>query len=58
MPILDQALHAARTFKPLSESAVADLLARTSKAAGEGKWELYKTTEHFDSTERNPQWLG
>lgn len=58
MPILEQALTAARTFRPLSEPEVAALLAKTAKAAARGGYELYKTTDHFDSTAHNPQWLG
>jgi aryl-alcohol dehydrogenase-like predicted oxidoreductase len=58
LPVLEQALHAARTFRPLSEAAVAGLLVRTAEAAREGKYELYKTTHHFDGTYQNPQWLG
>lgn len=58
MPILDQALKAARTFKPLSPAQVASLLSRTKEAAANGKYELFKTTPHFDGTIANPQWLG
>jgi len=58
LPVLEQALHAARTFRPLSDAAVAALLERTAHAAGDGKYELYKTTRHFDGTYQNPQWLG
>lgn len=58
LPILEQALTAARTFKPLSEPEVAALLAKTAKVAMQGQYELYKTTDHFDSTAHNPQWLG
>ena len=57
-PILEQALTAARTFRPLSEAEVAALLAKTAKAAAQGRYELYKTSDHFDSTAHNPQWLG
>src|SRR5277367_2472993 len=56
--ILDQALEAARTFKPLSEAQVKALLARTATAASEGKFELFKTTPHYDGTAANPKWLG
>jgi aryl-alcohol dehydrogenase-like predicted oxidoreductase len=56
--ILDQALEAARTFKPLSHAEVASLLERTRPAALEGKYELYKTTPRFDGTAHNPQYLG
>jgi aryl-alcohol dehydrogenase-like predicted oxidoreductase len=57
MAILEQALTAARTFKPLSGPEVAALLAKTQKAAAAGKYELYKSTDHFDGTVHNPQWL-
>jgi predicted aldo/keto reductase-like oxidoreductase len=58
MPILDQAIEAARAFKPMSKAEVAALLARTAQAASTGKYELFKTTVRFDSTAKNPQWLG
>jgi predicted aldo/keto reductase-like oxidoreductase len=56
--ILDQALQAARSFKPMSESEVSALLAKTAEVAQAGKYELYKTSHHFDGTVANPQWLG
>jgi uncharacterized protein len=34
------------------------LLDRTEVAASEGKFELFKTTSHFDGTAQNPKWLG
>lgn len=55
---LNQALEAVRTFKPLSEAQVADLLERTLAASQNGKFELYKTTSHFDGTAHNPEVLG
>jgi predicted aldo/keto reductase-like oxidoreductase len=58
MEILESSLQAARTFKPMSESAVAALLARTSEVAKNGQYEGYKTTNSFDGTVNNPQWLG
>jgi predicted aldo/keto reductase-like oxidoreductase len=58
MPILEQALHAARSFQPMDTSQVAALLAKTSKAAEAGQFELYKTSHQFDGTYANPQWLG
>ncbi len=58
LPILEQALTAARIFRPLGEAEVAALLAKTARAAERGRYELYKTSDHFDSTARNPQWLG
>jgi len=58
MEILEQALEAARTFKPMNEQEVAALLGRTAEAASEGKFELFKTETRFDATAHNPQWLG
>jgi predicted aldo/keto reductase-like oxidoreductase len=58
LPILQQALQAARSFQPMSAPEVSTLLAKTAKAAEAGKFELYKTSHHFDGTFANPQWLG
>lgn len=58
MPILNQALEAVRTFKPMSDAQVASLLARTRDAAKTGEFELFKTSSHFDGTAKNPSWLG
>jgi uncharacterized protein len=56
--ILDQAFEATRTFKPMTAPQVDALLERTRVAALEGKYELYKTTSHFDGTAHNPADLG
>ncbi len=56
--ILDQAIEAARTFKPMDKASVARLLARTATAAATGKYELFKTENRYDGTAQNPQWLG
>jgi predicted aldo/keto reductase-like oxidoreductase len=58
MQILDQALGAARSFRPMNSNEVAVLLAKTTQAAQSGRYELYKTTHTFDGTYQNPQWLG
>jgi predicted aldo/keto reductase-like oxidoreductase len=58
LPILQQALDAARSFQPIDSAQVAALLAKTAKAAEAGQFELYKTTHQFDGTVANPQWLG
>ena len=58
MAILDQALEAARTFKPMSQEEVSALLARTAEAAQTGRFEPFKTTANFDGTAHHPQWLG
>jgi uncharacterized protein len=56
--LLDQALQAARTYSGVSKEQIAALLARTASAAADGKWELFKTSAHFDSTAFHPEWLG
>jgi aryl-alcohol dehydrogenase-like predicted oxidoreductase len=56
--ILDQAIEAAKTFKPMNREQVAQLLAKTREVAMAGKYELFKTSSHFDSTAKNPDWLG
>jgi predicted aldo/keto reductase-like oxidoreductase len=58
LPILRQALRAARSFQSMNSSQVGVLLAKTAKAAEAGQFELYKTSHHFDGTYENPQWLG
>jgi aryl-alcohol dehydrogenase-like predicted oxidoreductase len=58
MPILDQAIDAAKTFKPMTQAQIASLLDRTRQAASMGEFELFKTTPHFDGTAANPKWLG
>ncbi len=58
LKILEQALEAARTFRPLGESEVAAILAKTAPVAAQGEFEPFKTTTDFDGTAHNPQWLG
>jgi aryl-alcohol dehydrogenase-like predicted oxidoreductase len=58
MKILEQALEAARTFRPMSQAEIRPLLARTARAASTGEFELFKTTSIFDSTTYHPDWLG
>jgi len=56
--MLNQALEAARTFKPLSAAETATLLAKTEKAAADGQYEPFKTTTSFDATNHDPKLLG
>ena len=58
MRVLDQAIEAARTFKPMSKDEVTALLSRTAKVAASGRFEPFKTSRQFDGTVHNPQWLG
>jgi predicted aldo/keto reductase-like oxidoreductase len=58
LPVLQQALDTARSFQPLSQDEVATMLAKTAAVAQGGRFELYKTTDQFDSTTRNPALMG
>lgn len=56
--LLDQAFAAVKTFQPMAEAAVASLIGKTKQVAMKGEYELFKTTSHFDTTARHPDWLG
>ena len=56
--LLDQAFKAAATWHEMTNDHVSSLLARTASEAKDGRWELFKTSSHFDSTAKNPDWLG
>ena len=58
MENLEQALTAARTFKPMTNEQVKSLLSKTTKAASRGEFELFKTTSIYDGTASHPEWLG
>ena len=58
MEMLEQALTAARTFRPMSDDEVKSILSRTARAAEDGRYEPYKTTLKHDGTTMNPRWLG
>jgi len=58
MAILDQALDAARTFRPMDANTVAALLSKTRKSASRGEFEPFKTSSIFDATAEHPEWLG
>ncbi len=58
LAILKQALGIARGFKPLTADERSAILAKTKRASSKGEYELYKTSNPFDSTSFNPEWLG
>jgi aryl-alcohol dehydrogenase-like predicted oxidoreductase len=58
MERLEQALTAARSFRPMRPAEVEALLAKTARAAREGRYELYKTSHKHDSTMEHPEWLS
>jgi len=57
MERLDQALEAARTFKPFTQPELAALVAKTREAAMTGLYEPFKTTAQFDGTATHPDWM-
>jgi predicted aldo/keto reductase-like oxidoreductase len=58
MANLEQALGVARNFKPLTVEEKIALLGKTAPVAAEGKFEAYKSSQIYDGTTNNPQWLG
>jgi predicted aldo/keto reductase-like oxidoreductase len=58
LDILKQGMDAVKSFKELTVKEEAALLAKTEKAAAQGEYERFKTTNAFDSTAKNPAWLG
>ena len=58
MERLEQALEAARTFRPMGEAALDRIRAKTAAAAADGEFELFKTSSMFDATAEHPEWLG
>jgi predicted aldo/keto reductase-like oxidoreductase len=56
--VLNQAFEVVKNFKPMTEQQLASLLGKTREVATAGKYELFKTSAHFDSTMHHPEWLG
>ena len=56
--VLDQAFQAVKTFEPMNREQIAQLLSKTKEVAIAGKYELFKTSSHFDGTAKHPDWLG
>ncbi len=57
MGVLDQAIAAALSFRPMAQGEVAALLDRTRDAATDGRFERFKVSKQFDGTEKHPEWL-
>ena len=55
---LEQALGVARNFKPLDGPQKLAVLQKTAPVSMRGKYEAYKSSEIYDGTTNNPQWLG
>ncbi len=58
MEILNQAIEAVQTFRPMTDEQVQVLLAKTAKAGARGEFEPFKTSSIFDGTAQHPNWLG
>jgi aryl-alcohol dehydrogenase-like predicted oxidoreductase len=58
MEILEQAFEAVRTFQPMNDQIVQNLLAKTVQAGARGEFEPFKTSSIYDGTAKNPDWLG
>jgi uncharacterized protein len=48
----------ASNFQPLDKAAISTLLSKTARAAANGRYELFKTSTHFDSTIHHPEYIG
>jgi predicted aldo/keto reductase-like oxidoreductase len=55
---LEHSLSVVKNFKPLTQAEISAVAGKAKQAAMTGKYELFKTTAHFDSTAKNPSWLG
>ncbi|HXU32459.1 MAG TPA: aldo/keto reductase [Thermoanaerobaculia bacterium] len=58
LEILDQAVRIGEDFAPMADEEIVRLLGRTREAARGGRFEKFKTDVEFDSTAKNPEWLG
>jgi predicted aldo/keto reductase-like oxidoreductase len=53
--VLDQNLKLAREFTPMSADEVAQLESKFKEVAGDGRFELFKTTQNFDGVAHRKQ---
>jgi hypothetical protein len=58
MEYLEQSLNVVKNFKRLTAQQIDALGTKAKNAVMAGSYELYKTTNHFDSTAQHPAWLG
>ena len=58
MARLEAALDALRTFRPLDESEMNALRAKTAENGSRGAFELFKTSSVYDGTAQHPEQLG
>ena len=58
MANLKQALSVARNFQPMTREQKLAVLEKTAPVATKGQFEAYKSSQIYDGTTNNPQWLG
>ena len=58
LSVLEQALEVLRTFTPMTDAEVEQLLAKSKAPARDGEYEPFKTSSVYDSTAAHPMWLG
>src|ERR1700689_1753127 len=58
MANLEQALSVARNFQPMTREQKLAVLEKTAPVATKGQFEAYKSSQIYDGTTNNPQWLG
>jgi predicted aldo/keto reductase-like oxidoreductase len=55
---LRESLNVVKDFKLMTTQQISALAEKAKQAAMTGNYELFKTTNHFDSTAQHPSWLG
>ena len=55
---VEQAIPAAKTFKPMSQEEVAVILAKAAPVGITGSVEGYKNTKAYDATDFHPDWVA
>ena len=58
LSVLEQALEAMRSFSPMTDAEVEQLLAKSKGPASKGEYEPFKTSSIHDSTAAHPGWMG
>jgi hypothetical protein len=48
----------ARNFQPMTREQKLAVLEKTAPVSTQGKFEAYKSSQIYDGTTNNPQWLG
>jgi hypothetical protein len=50
--------HTERFSRSNDEKEITAIIAKTELIAADGKYELFKTSSHFGTTAKHPDWLG